>query len=46
MMFELYTEKKSVAGGNGGDGSDDDGKGDGGEPGGGSGGGEAPDPAA
>ena len=46
LMFELYTEKKSAAGGNGGDGSDDDGKGDGGEPGGGSGGGEAPDPAA
>ena len=37
MMFELYTEKKSAAGRNGGDGSDDDGKGDGGEPGGGSG---------
>ena len=34
MMFELYTEKKSAAGGNGGDGSDDGGKGDGGEPGG------------
>lgn len=32
MMFELYTEKKSVAGGNGGDGSDDDGKGDGENP--------------
>ena len=46
MMFELYTEKKSAARGNGGDGSDDDGKGDGGESGGGSGGGEAPDPAA
>lgn len=40
MMFELYTEKKSAAGDDGG-GSGDDGEGDGG-----SGGGEAPDPAA
>lgn len=41
MVFELYTDKKSAAGGNGGsDGSDDSGKGDGGDN------GETPDPAA
>ena len=41
MVFELYTDKKSAAGGNGGsDGSDDSGKGDGGYN------GETPDPAA
>ncbi len=38
MVFELYTDKKSAAGGNGG--SDDSGKGDGGDN------GETPDPAA
>ena len=41
MVFELYTDKKSAAGGNdGSDGSDDSGKGDGGDN------GETPDPAA
>lgn len=41
MVFELYTDKKSVAGGNGGsDDSGDSGKGDGGDN------GETPDPAA
>ena len=41
MVFELYTDKKSAAGGNGGsDGSGDSGKGDGGDN------GETPDPAA
>ena len=41
MVFELYTDKKSAAGGNGGsDGSDDSGKGDGGDN------WETPDPAA
>ncbi|WP_294559437.1 HU family DNA-binding protein [uncultured Bacteroides sp.] len=41
MVFELYTDKKSAAGGNGGsDDSDDSGKGDGGDS------GETPDPAA
>ncbi|WP_455971504.1 HU family DNA-binding protein [Bacteroides congonensis] len=41
MVFELYTDKKSAAGGNGGsDDSGDSGKGDGGDS------GETPDPAA
>lgn len=44
MVFELYTDKKSAAGGNGGNGGSDDsgdsGKGDGGDN------GETPDPAA